>query len=217
MFTPSFSGVIKGAILIDLSVGSIIHHLYSACEFFNHIIVLKVKDRCMMELKRWVDTRTGAFDWGHATQLHVEIHRDSDEAQDKEGKVRSALQHVVKCDLEKENMTEPIDLPPGDCIVSAWLLDVISRDQDDFIRNLRKFSKLLKPEGYFIFVGCLEITYFTIHKDKFHVVKYNEDFVRKAFIGEGFTIDYCRVIKRTAKSDLVDHKGVIFIAAHKEK
>ncbi|KAG8539340.1 hypothetical protein GDO81_021046, partial [Engystomops pustulosus] len=209
-------GHIKGDILIDLSISSMIHHLYAACEFFKHIIVLKVNDRCILELKRWVDTRTGAFHWGHVTKLHAEIDEKSYEFQDKEGKVRSAMQHVVKCNLEKENMTEPIDLPPADCIISAWLLDVICKDKDDYIKYLRKFLKLLKPGGHLILVGSLEVTYFKIHKEKFHCFTYDEKFVREVLVGEGFKIDNCNVSRRTVESDLIDHKGVIFIAAHKE-
>ncbi|XP_071969410.1 nicotinamide N-methyltransferase-like isoform X2 [Engystomops pustulosus] len=210
-------GHIKGDILIDLSKGSLIHHLYAACEFFKHIIVLKIKDRCIMELKRWVDRRTGAFDWCHAAQLHVDLEGKSDQLEDKEGKVRSALQHVVKCDLQKENMTEPIDLPLADCIISVVLLDYISKDQDDYIRYLRKFSKLLKPGGHLILIGVLDATYLTVGKDKFHVFNYNEEFVRKALVGEGFVIDRWEVKKRTNVSDLIDYKALIFIAAHKEK
>ncbi|KAG8546058.1 hypothetical protein GDO81_019831 [Engystomops pustulosus] len=210
-------GHIKGDILIDISLGSIIHHLYSACEFFKHMIVLKVQDRCILELKRWVDTRTGAFHWGHAEQLHAEIEGKSDESQDKNIKVRSALQHVLKCDLEKENITEPIDLPPADCIISCGLLDVISKDQDDYVRYIRKFSKLLKPGGYLLFAGMLEATYLKVGKDKMHVFQYNEDIARKAVVGEGFVIDRCEVKKRTNISDLIDYKAAIFMAAHKAK
>ncbi|KAG8546770.1 hypothetical protein GDO81_029853 [Engystomops pustulosus] len=210
-------GHIKGDILLDFSIGSIIHHLYAACEFFNHMIVLKVQDRCMLELKRWVDTRTGAFHWGHAAQLHVDIEGNSDQSQDKDVKVRSALQHVVKCDFEKENITEPIDLPPADCIISAWLLDVISKDQDDYVRYLRKFSKLLKPGGHLLYIGMLEATYIIVGKDKMHVFTYDEDIARKALVGEGFVIDRCEVKERTNVSDLIDYKATIFIAAHKEK
>ncbi|XP_071969401.1 nicotinamide N-methyltransferase-like [Engystomops pustulosus] len=210
-------GHIKGDILIDLSISSIVHHLYAACEFFKHIIVLKVQDRCILELKRWVDTRTGAFHWGHAAQLHAEIEGKCKQLEDKEGKVRSALQHVVKCDLEKENMIEPIDLPPADCIISAWLLDAISKDQDDYIRYLRKFSKLLKIGGHLIIIGCSEATYYIVGKDKLHVFTYDEEFVRKALVGEGFIIDRCEVKERTNVSDLIDYKAIMFIAAHKEK
>ncbi|KAG8568495.1 hypothetical protein GDO81_014023 [Engystomops pustulosus] len=215
--TNTFSlGHIKGDILIDLSIGPIIHHLYSACEFFKHIIVLKVRDRCMMELKRWVDTRTGAFYWGHAAELQAEIEGKSDQLEDKEGKVRSALQHVVKCNLEKENMTEPIDLPPADCIISSWLLDVISKDRDDYVRYLRKFLRLLKPGGHLILLGLVEGTYYTVGEHKFHVFKYDENVAKEVLVGEGFTIDFCEVKKRTVESDLTDYKGFFFIVAHKE-
>ncbi|XP_075135009.1 nicotinamide N-methyltransferase-like [Leptodactylus fuscus] len=211
------AGHIKGDILLDLSIGSLIHHLYSACECFKDIIVLKVKDRCILEMKRWVDKRTGAFHWGHAAKHHVDIEGKSHQLEDKEVKVRSSMQHVVKCDLEKENMTEPIVLPPTDCIISAWLLDAISKDQDDYIRYLRKFSRLLKPGGHFLLIGSLGMTYYTVGKDKFHVFRYDKDFTRKALEGEGFIMDECKVHKRTAVSDLTDYKAVIFIVAHKEK
>ncbi|XP_075696797.1 nicotinamide N-methyltransferase-like [Rhinoderma darwinii] len=210
-------GHINGDILIDLSVSSLVHHLYSASEFFENIIVLKVNNRCIMELKRWVDDRTGAFYWGHTSALHQETEENSDQFEDKEGKLRSAIQHVVKYDLEKENMTDPLILPPADCVISASLLDYISKDQDDYIRYLRKFSGLLKPGGHLILIGSLDKTYYTVGKDKFHGFTYNEDFVRKVLVGEGFIIDYCKVKERTAVSDLTDYKAMMIIAAHKEK
>ncbi|XP_056400812.1 nicotinamide N-methyltransferase-like [Hyla sarda] len=216
--TKTFTeGHINGDVLIDLSTGPLVHHLYAACEFFQHIIVLKVSDRCIMELKRWLDSRTGAFDWGHATKLHEEIQGNSDQFTDKEGKVRSTIPHVVKCDLEKENMTDPIVLPPADCIIIGWLLDSICKDQDDFRRYLRKFSKFLKPGGHLILIGALDTTYYTVGKDRLHAFPYDEDFARKVLVGEGFVIDNCKVKKRTNVSDLTDYKAMIFIAAHKEK
>ncbi|XP_075134214.1 nicotinamide N-methyltransferase-like [Leptodactylus fuscus] len=213
-FTKAFAaGHIIGDILLDLSQGSLVHHLYSACEFFKHMIVLKVRDRCILELKRWTDKRTGAFHWGHAAKLHVDLEGKSHQLEDKEVKVRSSIQHVVKCDLEKENMTEPIVLPPADCIISTWLLEAISKDQDDYIRYLRKFSRLPKPGGHFILLGTLHTTYITVGKDKFHVLNYDENFVKKALEGEGFIIDDCKVHKRTSVSNLVDYKAIIFIVA----
>ncbi|KAM3921591.1 nicotinamide N-methyltransferase-like [Leptodactylus fuscus] len=211
------AGHIKGDILLDLSIGSLVHHLYSACECFKDIIVLKDKDRCILELKRWVDKRTGAFHWGHAAKLHVDLEGKSHELEDKEVKVRSAIQHVLKCNFENKNMIEPIVLPPADCIISFGLLEAISKGQDDYIRYLRKFSRLLKPGGHFILFGCLGMTYITVGKEKFHILSYDEEFARKALEGEDFIIDDCKVQKRTAVSDLTDYEGIIFIVAHKEK
>ncbi|XP_056398090.1 nicotinamide N-methyltransferase-like [Hyla sarda] len=210
-------GHIKGDVLIDLSLASTVHHLYSACEFFNHIIVLKVSDRCILELKRWLDSRTGAFDWGHAIKLHKKITENRDQLANKEEKVRSAVHHVMKCDFEKVNMTDPIVLPPADCIISTWLLDSICGDQDDYRRYLRKFSGMLKPGGLLMLFGSFDMTYYTVGKDKFRAFTYDEDFARKALVGEGFVIDNCKVQKRIAVSDLSDYKAVTFIAAHKEK
>ncbi|XP_056400805.1 indolethylamine N-methyltransferase-like [Hyla sarda] len=216
--TKTFTeGHIKGDVLIDLSLGSLVHHLYSACEFFRHIIVLKVSDRCIMELKRWLDSRTGAFNWGHAAKLHLEKEGKSDQLEDTEGKVRSAVLHVLKCDLEKENITHPIVLPPADCIISAWLLEYTSKDQDDYRRYIRKFSRMLKPRGHLIITGSLNTTYVIVGKDKIHCLRYDEDFAKKVLFEEDFIVDYCKVKKRTAVSDLTDYKAVIFIAAHKKK
>ncbi|XP_069802681.1 indolethylamine N-methyltransferase-like [Dendropsophus ebraccatus] len=215
--TASTSSNIKGDVLIDLSAGSFVHHLYAPSEFFKHIIVLKVNDRCIMELKRWLDTRTGEFEWGHATKIHVEIEGKSAELQDKEGKVREAAQHVVKCDLNKQNIMDPIVLPPADCIISVCFLEVICKDQDDYIRYIRTFSELLKPGGHLLLFGATDMTYFTVGNDRIHTFPYTEDFVRKVLVGEGFVIDKCVTKEATGISDLIDHKGVLFIAAHKEK
>ncbi|XP_066463515.1 nicotinamide N-methyltransferase-like [Eleutherodactylus coqui] len=215
--TKTFTaGHIKGEILIDLSVGPMIHHLYAACEFFKHIIVLKASDRCILELKRWLDTRTGAFHWSHATQLYVDTEGNRDKLQDKEEKMRSAVQHVIKCDFEKENIIEPLDLPPADCIISAGLLDVISKDHDDCKRYLRKFSRLLKPGGHILLIGSLNATYLTVGKDKVHILRCDEDFAREALVGEGFVIDCCKVKETKVVSELSDYKGIIFIAARKK-
>ncbi|XP_077111122.1 nicotinamide N-methyltransferase-like [Ranitomeya variabilis] len=219
------AGYIKGDILIDISPGSLVHHLFGACAFFQHIIVLKIRDSCIIELKRWVDSRTRAFDWSHITKHHAGIEGNSDQLQDKEGKVRSALQHIVKCNLKKEDMMDPIILPPADCIISAWLLDMICKNQNDlpcvwgrsnYIRYLRKFLKLLKPGGHFIIIGALNLTFYTVGKHKFHAFNYDEDFARKDLVGEGFIIDRCKVKKRTDVNNHNDYKGMIFIEAYKE-
>ncbi|CAJ0932746.1 unnamed protein product [Ranitomeya imitator] len=216
--TKTFAeGHIKGDILIELSASSAIHHLYAVCEFFKHIIILKANDRCIMELNRWMHERTGAFEWDHAAKHHADIEGKSDKFQDKDGKLRTALRHVVKCNIEKENIVEPISLPPADCVIIAWFLEFISKNQDEFKNHLRKVSKLLKPKGHLIIFAILDATYITMGKDKFHMLKYDEDFVRKAVVEIGFAIDTRKVKKRTVVSDLTDYKGVLFIVAHKEK
>ncbi|KAG8568507.1 hypothetical protein GDO81_014030 [Engystomops pustulosus] len=114
-------------------------------------------------------------------------------------------------------MTEPIDLPPADCIISALLLEHICKDQDDYIKYIRKFSRLLKPGGHIIIFGAVGALYLTVGEHKIQVFNYDEEFARKTLVGEGFVIDSCEVKNRSNVSDLIDYVGVIFIAAHKEK
>ncbi|CAJ0932748.1 unnamed protein product [Ranitomeya imitator] len=150
------------------------------------------------------------------TRRNLVHNHDSENFQKKEEKVRSAAQHVMKFDLEKENIIEPMVLPKADAIISALLLDMISKEKEDYVKYLRRFSKLLKPGGHFILIGDLETTYYTVGKDKLHAMNYDEDFVRKGLDEAGFVIDRCEVKERAAVSDLTDYKHVMFIVAHKK-
>ncbi|KAG8546111.1 hypothetical protein GDO81_019754 [Engystomops pustulosus] len=200
----NFSGRSKEGLLVDLSVGSIVYQLYLASKYFKEIIVLKVRDRDVTEMKTLVDTG----------KLHVQEEGNSDHFYNKDEKWKSSIQSVLKCDLEKENMTEPITLPPADAVISAGLLDVISKEEKNYIRYLRKFSRLLKPGGHLLLFGALNSTRMKVGEEKLNVLKYNEDFVRKALTGEGFIIENQM---KTFETPLTYSESMLFIAAHKQK
>ncbi|XP_063797908.1 indolethylamine N-methyltransferase-like [Pseudophryne corroboree] len=209
-------GHIKGDLLIDISIGSLIHHLYTASGYFKQILVLKCSEQCIMELNKWINTHTGAFDWSHIMEYIKCLEGNSDQCQDKDMTLKTAITNIMKCDIDNENLTDPEVLPLADCVISAWMLDLISKDQDDYINNFRKFVKLLKPEGHLIFLGALNTSYGIIGQDKIHMFRYDVKFARKVLTDEGFVIDHCVVHKRTAESDLCDYEGILFITAHRE-
>ncbi|XP_063798070.1 nicotinamide N-methyltransferase-like [Pseudophryne corroboree] len=169
-----------------------------------------------MELNKWINTHTGAFDWSHIMEYIKCLEGNSDQCQDKDMTLKTAITKTVKCNINNENLTDLEVLPPADCVISVCMLDTISKDQADYIKNLRNFIKLLKPEGYLILVGCLNTTYMKIGQDKIHVFKYDENFAKKVLTGEGFIIDHCAIHKRTVESDLIDYKALLFIAAHRQ-
>ncbi|XP_063797900.1 nicotinamide N-methyltransferase-like [Pseudophryne corroboree] len=209
-------GHIKGDILIDISVGSLIHHLYTASGYFKQILVLKCLEQCIMELNKWINTRTGAFDWSHIMAYIKSLEGNSDLCQDKDMALKTAITKIMKCDIDNENLTDPEVLPPADCVISVCMLDTSSKDQVDYIKYLRNFIKLLKPDGYLILVGGLNATIVMIGQDKVHMCKYDENFARKVLTNEGFIIDHCAVHKRTSVSDLTDYEALLFITAHRE-
>ncbi|XP_068102600.1 indolethylamine N-methyltransferase-like [Hyperolius riggenbachi] len=211
------SGFVKGDVLIDVSFSSAIHHLYSACDIFKDIIILKVNEKCNMETSRWKDSRTGAFNWKHTSTHATKLEGKSAQVQDKDPQLRTAISHVISCDFENENITHPVVLPFADCITSLWILEAISKDEDDYMRNLEKMSKLLKPGGHLILLGVLNTSYYIVGGEKFHMFGFDESFVKNALRKLGFVIDYYSVQRRKNESKLCDYKASMFITACKTK
>ncbi|XP_018430131.1 PREDICTED: nicotinamide N-methyltransferase-like [Nanorana parkeri] len=208
---------IEGGLMIDLSIGPVFFHLYSACEYFREIILLKFNDHCIIEVKRWLHGHTGAFDWKHTSSFVAEKEGNSSQSEEKDKRLKAKIKHVLKCCIDKENITDPLQLPPADCLFIGLVLDVVSKDKDEYIRNLKLFTKLLKPDGHLILFGLLHATYFTLDGEKFHVLEYDKSFLITALEEEGYSIRHCEVQRRRKESDLSDFKAVVFVAARKEE
>ncbi|KAM5163669.1 indolethylamine N-methyltransferase-like [Mantella aurantiaca] len=209
------SGRVMGTFLIDISFGSFIHHLYSASKCFQKIVVLKSNEKCIMELSRWLHDRTGAYDWTHTSTAAAELEGNRDQHQEKESHLKSSIKQILKCDFEQENINSPVELPLADCVLCVWILDVISKNGDEYMRNLEKILKLLKPGGQLLLFSMIYATYFKVEGERFHVFTHDEDFVKNALSKLGLVIDYCAVQRRRNVSDLVDYKAVMFIVAIK--
>ncbi|KAM5163641.1 nicotinamide N-methyltransferase-like [Mantella aurantiaca] len=209
------SGRVKGKFLIDVSMGSFIHHLYSASNFFEDIVVLKSSEKCIMELSRWLHDRTGAYDWMHTSTAAAELEGKRDQLQEKESCLKSSIKQILKCDFEQENITSPVELPLADCVIATVILNAISKNEDEFMRNLEKILKLLKPRGCLLLFILADATYFTIRGERFHFVTVDEAFVNNALIKLGLVIDYCAVQRRRNVSDLTDYKAIMYTVAIK--
>ncbi|XP_063797878.1 nicotinamide N-methyltransferase-like [Pseudophryne corroboree] len=210
-------GHIKGDLLIDISNGAFIHHLYSASEFFKQILVLKCAEKCIMELNRWINKRTGAFDWSHISAYCKVTEGNSDQCEGNDTMLKKAIAEILKCDFNKKNLAEPKVLPPADCVITAWLLALLSKDKYDYKMYFRKFVQLLKPEGNLILVGSFNATYIMIGQDKLHSFKYDESFIRKVLSNEGFIIDHWAIQKKTSLSNLCDYEAIYVLTAHRKK
>ncbi|XP_018430593.1 PREDICTED: uncharacterized protein LOC108803256 [Nanorana parkeri] len=171
-----------------------------------------VIDYCAVQRRRNV---SDLVDYSHI--YFITAHKENDQTQDKELNLKASIKHNVTCNLEEENLAHPLVLPLADCVISAALLDVVSKDEEDYMRNLEKVSNLLRIGGHLILIGLLNTTYMTAGADRFHMMKYDESFVRSALSKLGFVIDYCAVQRRRNVSDLVNYSHIYFIAAHKEK
>ncbi|KAM5163682.1 indolethylamine N-methyltransferase-like [Mantella aurantiaca] len=209
------SGRVAGKTLIDISGGSFIHHLYSASNSFQEIVVVKSNEKCIMELSRWLHDRTGAYDWTHTSAAAAELEGNRDQHQEKESRLKSSIKQILKCDFEEENITSPVELPLADCVISVWMLEPISKNEDEYMRNLEKIVKLLKPGGHLLLFSGTNATYYTAGGERFYGFTHDEDFVKNALSKLGLVIDYCAVQRRRNVSDFIDYKSVMFTVAIK--
>ncbi|XP_077312046.1 indolethylamine N-methyltransferase-like [Lithobates pipiens] len=205
----------EGTFLIDISLGSNIHHLYSASKFFKKIVLLRFQEKCIMELNRWLHNRTGAYDWSHTSSAAAELEGTRDQFQEKEMRLKSSIKQILKCDFEQEDITSPVLLPISDCIISAGILEIISKNEDEYIKNLEKIIKLLKHGGQLLIIAIIDATYWVAGAERFHCFKCNEEFVKNALGKVGLAIDYYAVQRRRNVSDLTDYKAMLFIVGRK--
>ncbi|KAM5163638.1 indolethylamine N-methyltransferase-like [Mantella aurantiaca] len=209
------SGRFVGKTLIDISFGSFIHHLYSASNSFQEIVVLKSNEKCIMELSRWLHDRTGAYDWTHTSAAAAELEGNRDQLQEKESRLKSSIKQILKFDFEEENITSPVELPLADCVISVGILESISKNEDEYMRNLEKIIKLLKPGGQLLLFSALNATYFAAGGERLKCFAFDESFVENALSKLGLVIDYCAVQRRRNVSDLTDYKAAMFTVAKK--
>ncbi|KAM5163594.1 nicotinamide N-methyltransferase-like isoform 4-T4 [Mantella aurantiaca] len=208
---------VMGKLLIDISNGSFIHHLYSASNSFKKIVVLKTNEKCIMELSRWLHDRTGAYDWTHTSAAAAELEGNRDQLEEKESRLKSSIKQILKCDFEQENITSPVELPLADCVIVGWTLNVISKNEDEYMRSLKRILKLLKPGGHLLLFSVADVTYFTAGGERFHAFTYDESFVKNALSKLGLVINYSAEQRRHNVSDLIDYRAIMFTVAIKRK
>ncbi|KAM5163576.1 nicotinamide N-methyltransferase-like [Mantella aurantiaca] len=206
---------VVGNTLIDISMGSFIHHLYSASNSFQEMIVLKSNENSVMELSRWLHDRTGAYDWMHTSAAAADLEGNRAQLQEKEIRLKSSIKQILKFDFEEANITSPVELKLADCVLCVWILNSSSKNEDEYMRNLEKILKLLKPGGHLLLFSVIDITYYNVGGERFHAFTHDEAFVKNALSKLGLVIDYYAVQRRSNVSDLTDYKAMMFTVAHK--
>ncbi|XP_053311288.1 nicotinamide N-methyltransferase-like [Spea bombifrons] len=208
---------IEGEALLDFSAGSIVFQLLAIFECFKEITLLEFNDFCIAELEKWRNSHDEAYDWSHASKALMDLEGKSGGWQEKEELLKAKIKQILKCDFTKENPTDPIVLPKVDCIISAWLLDIISPDKEAYIRNFRKLSSLLKPGGRLILFGNINHSFYFIGEHKYNFLSYDEEFLRRTLKDEGYVMESYQANDRKTTSPLVDHEKVVFVNAIKKK
>ncbi|KAG9463021.1 hypothetical protein GDO78_022590 [Eleutherodactylus coqui] len=209
--------MVTGSTVIDCSVGPIFHHLLAMCDFVQKITILKLNDGSLKELEKWKNKDPDALDWAHVTEFIQEIKGKSDKLDGEEENLRGKIDQILKWDPSRGDPADLLLLPKADIAINYVILELISKDHDDYRRNLRKICNIIKPGGYLILYAAINCSYFKIGEDKYHFLSCDERFYRNVISGEGFEIEHIEKIDRVMCTDAVDHEKGIFIIGHKVK
>ncbi|XP_075579405.1 nicotinamide N-methyltransferase [Pelecanus crispus] len=206
---------LRGDTLIDVGCGPTIYQLLSACERFQEIIALDYTDQNRRELEKWLKNEAGAFDWRPVVKFVCELEGDREKWAEKEEKLRRKVKQVLKCDVTKANPTDPVSLPPADCIVSTLCLEAACKDLATFRSALRNIGALVKPGGHLVMLTVLQETYYGFNKQVFSCLYLEKEAVEEAVEGAGFDIKLSEVQSYLPGDPRTDCKGMLSLVARK--
>ncbi|MEE6484731.1 hypothetical protein FKM82_013998 [Ascaphus truei] len=217
LFKTFSSGRVRGETLLDVSVGPLAFHLLTVCDFFKEINVIEFTDANIREFEMWKNKEPGAADWSHTAKIVCELEGKSEEWEGKEDKARRAVKRVVKCDLTKDNPLEPVVLPQMDCLISMYVLQVVSKDHQAFRSNLKKLASMLKTGGQMLLAGAYNTSCYMVGEHKFFCLSFDEEFIREAVCDAGFIIENMEALPTKKTSNLTDYDQIMFMIARKER
>uniref|UniRef100_A0A8C5R8S9 Nicotinamide N-methyltransferase n=1 Tax=Leptobrachium leishanense TaxID=445787 RepID=A0A8C5R8S9_9ANUR len=211
------AGKIKGESLIDLSATSNISHLLPICAGFKDITILECSDSCIVELEKWMKKEQDVIDWSYAAQIVAALEGNSDKWEEKEASLRQRVKHILKCDFERDNPTDPVVLQKVDCLVIMYILELVSKDHDALYRNVRKISSMLKLGGRLLLFGGFNSTFYTVNGDLFHLLPFDEPCIRKTLLEAGITVLHIEMIESKVRNEIANYEHIYFIDAVKDR
>lgn len=134
---------------------------------------------------------------------------------EKEEKLRKKVKQVLKCDVTKANPTEPVSLPPADCIVSTLCLEAACKDLATFRSALRNVGALVKPGGHLVMVTVLQETYYAFNNQVFSCLRLDKNMVEEAVEGAGFDVRFSEVQPCPPGNVGADCEAVLSLVARK--
>ncbi|XP_040193094.1 nicotinamide N-methyltransferase-like [Rana temporaria] len=213
-------GGIRGDVLIDIGTGPTIYTLLSACESFPYIIASDFTDQNRNELKKWLKNDPEAFDWSEIVKTVCEIEGKSrDKWEEKQNKLRSIIQKVLKCDVTRSNPLDPVEVPAADCLITSFCLETACKDLESYRCSIQNITRLLRPGGHLVLIGALGNTYYMVQQKAFSCLSLDEDAVRGAITQAGYTIQSMEILpipEKTAHVDTADSLANFFLVAKKE-
>ena len=152
----------------------------------------------IIQLRHW----TGQYTFAIYVVVELEGKTESDIASRKE-QVRKLTKAVVPCDITQDPPIESGYRREYDVVIASLVLTSSSRSQKDYLNNLKKLSKMVKPGGrimiYEVERSGTEGGFYVVGDAKFINASVTSDFVSEALKSAGFDDIVCKKCEKRAK------------------
>ncbi|XP_066430701.1 nicotinamide N-methyltransferase-like [Eleutherodactylus coqui] len=188
------TGMVTGKTLTDFCCAPLLFRVLLIKDFVKDITLVQTNDDGVQEIDKWLNKHPDACDWSHAAGYLKEFKgiralgyptgpsspgtlfplgqpnqlQRRDESDDEEENTRGNIK-VLKWDLSDDNPAEALSLPKADIVTCMWFLELISKNHDEYRRNLRNISTAIKPEGFLLIQTNVNSSYFKVGEETFHL------------------------------------------------
>ncbi|XP_018426775.1 PREDICTED: indolethylamine N-methyltransferase-like, partial [Nanorana parkeri] len=210
-------GELKGEKVLDISIGSIPYQLFSVSSFVKEIYVVQMTDTSFRHFNQWLEKDNGATDWSHASKRVCHLEGNRQGWQEKEDQTSSLIKGVYKWDNYETNSLDPALVPQVDCVITLWILNVISKTKDDLLKNLVSLTSRLKAGGQLLVFMVLDMTFYMVGSHRYFCLTLDEKELQELVIKAGFIIEKSSLLRGVEPNDIVDYSHMCCVLARKIK
>ena len=212
--------------ILDYGSGPSILTAISAAAKASEIILSDYTEGNRASIRQWLDNSTSAIDWSvyfRYVVVELEGKTESDIASRKE-QVRKLTKAVVPCDITQDPPIESGYQRQYDVVVTNLVLVCSSRSQKDYLNNLKKLIKMVKPGGRIMISdperSDTEGGFYVVGGVKFITASVTSDFVIEALKNAGFDDILCKKWKKHVEPNTEDDDpcfwGYFFLCGKKK-
>lgn len=223
----SSSWNVHSAQLLEYGGGPIIYPLVSACPYVGGITFSDFQQASLDAVSMWKDKSEGGHNWTPYFKYiisEVEGNAIEEDAVEeavlyREMELREKLKHCVIGDILADNILA-LNAPESFDIVSCNLcLEVPAKTVDDYKRNVKRLSTLVKPGGFVLSLVILESSFYSLSRtnEQTFIISLSEHDVREAYEKAGFTIVHSNIFAVDESRNVIDgSKANMFIVGQKQ-
>lgn len=206
-------GILKGEQLLDIGTGPVVHPLVTASKWFDKVYLSDFASSNIEFLQKWRRGESLHMEPLMKSFAQKEDHNSTWETLNL--RVLGKVKNVVSCDVNKPNPLSETVLENAkfDAITSCLCLQVAALTLENFQRNLKSISKMLKPGGHLVVADILDETYYQVGEKKFQSLSLTLEELKGAFKDSGFVIERFNTLDHTLRSTVCNGNTVYSIVA----